>query len=178
MLTGCFVLRAHSGYILSFYRHNENWCMQKIKADQTQKRKNMTFCLLQNTRNIQHMYMRSPILAVMLQAVLENGSTVPAGWWQHRSCRVIKQLKSLLYYLNGEWQNANQTADARLTCTFVVCIWHKLIFSRQGLNFSSNQKKALFEPCHEKTCLLCVTRSNQPAQLQRLASLEILGLQV
>ena len=53
--------------------------MQKLKADQARKRKNMTFYLLQNTRNIQHIYMRSPILAVTLHAALENDSTVPAG---------------------------------------------------------------------------------------------------
>ena len=53
--------------------------MEKIKADQARKRNNMTFYLLQNTRNLQHMCTRSPILAVTLHTVLENGSTVPAG---------------------------------------------------------------------------------------------------
>ena len=53
--------------------------MQKLKADQAQKRKNMTFYLLQNTWNLQHIYMQSPILTVTLHAELENGSTVPAG---------------------------------------------------------------------------------------------------
>ena len=74
-----FVTRAHSGYIWSFYRHNKYRCMQKLRADQARKRKNMTFYLLQNTRNLQHVYMRSPILAVTLHAALENGNTVPAG---------------------------------------------------------------------------------------------------
>ena len=52
--------------------------MQKLQADQARTRKNMAFCLLQNTRNLQHIYTRSPILAVTLHAALENGSTVPA----------------------------------------------------------------------------------------------------
>ena len=53
--------------------------MQKLKADQAWKRKNMIFYLLQNTRNLQDIYMRSPILAVTLHAALENVSTVPEG---------------------------------------------------------------------------------------------------
>ena len=40
----------------SFYRHIKNRCMQKLKADQARKRKNMAFCLRQNTRNLQHTY--------------------------------------------------------------------------------------------------------------------------
>ena len=31
---------------------------KKVKADQARKRKNMTFCLLQNTRNLQHICSR------------------------------------------------------------------------------------------------------------------------
>ena len=54
--------------------------MQKIKEDQARKRNTMTFYLLQNTRDLQHICTRSPILAVTLHAVLENDSTVPAGW--------------------------------------------------------------------------------------------------
>ena len=53
--------------------------MQNLKADQARKRKTMIFYLLQSTRNLQHIYMQSPILAVTLRAALENGSTVPAG---------------------------------------------------------------------------------------------------
>ena len=45
-LTGCFVPRADSAYIWSFYRHNKNQCMQKLKADEARKWKNMAFCLL------------------------------------------------------------------------------------------------------------------------------------
>ena len=78
-LTGCFVPQAHSGYIWSFYRYNKNWYMKKVKSDQARKPKNMTFCLLQNTRNLQHICTRSPILVVTLHAALQNGSTVPAG---------------------------------------------------------------------------------------------------
>ena len=58
---------------------------KKIKAS---KRKNMTFCLLQNTQNLQHMCMRFPILVVTLHAALVNGSTVPAGC----SCQIDKSL--------------------------------------------------------------------------------------
>ena len=80
-LTGCFVSWAHSKYIWSFYRHNKyGQCMQKIKADRAQEQKHIAFCLLQSTQNIQHMYMRSPILVVTLHAALKSGSTVPAGW--------------------------------------------------------------------------------------------------
>ena len=53
----------------------------KLKAVQARKWENMAFCLLQNTRNLQHIYMRSPILAVTLHTALENDSTVPAGWY-------------------------------------------------------------------------------------------------
>ena len=63
-LTGCFVSRAHSRYIWSFYRHNKNRYMKKVKADQAYELKNMTLCLLQNTRNFQHICTRSPILFV------------------------------------------------------------------------------------------------------------------
>ena len=61
--------------------------MQKIKADQAWKGNNMTFYLLQNTRNLQHMCMQFLILAVTLHAGLENGSTFPAG-----CCSVILDL--------------------------------------------------------------------------------------
>ena len=55
--------------------------MQKIKADQAWKWENMTFCFVQNTWNLQHICMRSPIVVVTLHAALENGSTIPAGWY-------------------------------------------------------------------------------------------------
>ena len=71
--------------IQSFYRHNKTRCMQTIKAGQARKRKNMTFYLLQNTRNLQHIYMRSLILALMLHAALENSSTVPTGWFRFKA---------------------------------------------------------------------------------------------
>ena len=79
-LIGCFAPRAHSEYIWSFYRHNKNMYTLKIKADQAQKRNNMTSYLLQNTWNLQHICTHSPILTVTLHTVLENGSNVPAGW--------------------------------------------------------------------------------------------------
>ena len=53
--------------------------MQKIKVDQVREWKNKAFCLIQNTQNIQHMYMRSPILVTLI-AALKSGSTIPAGW--------------------------------------------------------------------------------------------------
>ena len=68
--------------------------MQKIKADQARKCKNITFYF--NTRNLQHKYMRSPIL-VKLQAVLENGSTIPAGW--HWYTGLGKNLFKLFIYV-------------------------------------------------------------------------------
>ena len=49
------------------------------ESEPGRKPKNMTFCLLQNTRNFQHICMRSPILVVTLHAALENDSTVHAG---------------------------------------------------------------------------------------------------
>ena len=63
--------------------------MQKLEADKARKRKNMIFYLLQNTRNLLHIYMRSPILAVTLRAALENDSTVPAGWYSLSSTKYI-----------------------------------------------------------------------------------------
>ena len=39
----------------------------------------MVFCLLQNTLNMQHLYMQSLILVVPSHAALESGSTIPAG---------------------------------------------------------------------------------------------------
>ena len=54
--------------------------LKKVKADQAWKRKNMTFCLLQNTPNLPHICTRSQILIVTVHAALENGSTIPAGW--------------------------------------------------------------------------------------------------
>ena len=67
-LTGGFVPRACSGYIWSFYRRNKNRCMQKIKADQAWKRKNMTF-LFTTKYTIPPAHMHA----------IENGSTVPTG---------------------------------------------------------------------------------------------------
>ena len=46
--------------------------MQEIKVDEVQELENMTFCLLQNILNTQHLYMRSSILVVTLQAALKN----------------------------------------------------------------------------------------------------------
>ena len=90
-----FCTLAHSGYILSSYRQNKNRWMQKIKADQAQKWKNTTFCLLQNIRNFQHIYMLSPILIVTLHVALENGSTVPAGW---------KSVKQMKWVFDDNWR--------------------------------------------------------------------------
>ena len=41
-------------------------------------KKHMAFCLLQNTRNIHHLYMWSPILVVTFHAALERSGTVAA----------------------------------------------------------------------------------------------------
>ena len=79
-LTACFVSRAHSRYIWSFYRHNKNRYIKKGKGGPGPETEKYDFCLMQNTRNLQHICTRSPILIVTLHTVLENDSTVPAGW--------------------------------------------------------------------------------------------------
>ena len=62
----------HFNNIWSFYRHNKRQCMQKIKADQNRERKILPLFFIQNTRNIQQIYMRSPILIVTLHAARER----------------------------------------------------------------------------------------------------------
>ena len=53
--------------------------MYKIKAeDQAMERNNMAYYLLENTRNIQHLYKRSLILIVTFHAALERSGTIAA----------------------------------------------------------------------------------------------------
>ena len=107
-LTGCFVSRAHSKYIWSFYRHNKNRYMKKRqRRPGPETEKNDILYTAKYTKPPAHMH-ESPILIVTLHAALENGSTVPAGWswfWSFASqyFKFLSCINCILFKFEGSF---------------------------------------------------------------------------
>ena len=65
---------------------------------------NMIFCLLQNTRNLQHTCMQSPILVVKLHAAPKNDSTFLQGEGLTLSAIIAAEKQALML---GSTENNN-----------------------------------------------------------------------
>ena len=109
----------HLEHILS----NKNMYMQKIKVDQAQKWNNMTFYLLQNTRNLQH----------IMHAISDSRCNVTrsAQERQHSSCRV--DLLLFLTCFNIDFSVA-VWFQALLQFSNIQCV-HKVTWGKAFLHF-------------------------------------------